>query len=212
MKRTLFYLSLIALLASCSSDDTDTTPIEPPNYYALTVGNSWVYSNYIYNWTTNTYEDSGVIDSVSIVGNEEIFGNLYYKFRTLTTGNQDHISILNANGEHFKYLRDYEGTLVSSEGNLQFSNNNYEEEILGIHDWGTCYQQLQEETEELSVNAEVFICDYAHRYCKDPNGVLFIALDKTYYSEGIGLIHNSISYTGYDIPRVKRYLVSYSIN
>lgn len=123
MKRLFFLVPFFALVLSCNSDDDSSPqPEAEDNFYALTVGNEWVYRNYKYNANTQLYENTGVIDSVSIVGTESIDGNIYYKFRTYTTGNEEGITFCNPNGEHFEWLRDVDGNLTRSDGSIKFTN------------------------------------------------------------------------------------------
>jgi len=210
MKRVLFILSFIAILSSCNSDDD--TPQET-NFYALTVGNSWVYKSYKYNQETQIYEDSGVTDSISIVDTEDIYGNTFYKFKRITTGNNTHNSTLyHTNGESFYHLRENDGNLISSSGKLFFTNNNYEEILLRTRDFFTIYSQLQENTENVTTDAGTFDCIYAKRYVKyNETGELAPAEDKYHYKKGIGLIQSTLSYVSYPIPVVKRSLVSFNI-
>ena len=100
MKKLIFIISIITILTSCNSDD-DTS--SQTNFYALTVGNSWVYKHYTYNNDTSTYNETGVIDSISIVGTEEIYGDTFYKFKQRAFNSNDD----SYNFERYYFLRDY---------------------------------------------------------------------------------------------------------
>lgn len=215
MKRIILSLCASALIFSCSNDDDggcETGGTQANNFYALTVGNSWEYKNYIYNTTTQEYDYSGVIDSVEIIGTQEIEGNSYFEFKTLTTGNDDDDPLLNSNGERTELLRDSLGYLVLDTGVIKFTNNDFTERLLNEQDWGNTYETLQEETSEFTVEAGSFTCVNSHRYAKsNPDGALLPGLDKIYYSDGIGLIYETISFVSSNIPRVQRRLDSYSV-
>jgi hypothetical protein len=110
MKRLLLCFCIIVFTFSCSESDNSENQISEPdvNFFALTIGNSWVYKNYKYNAVTEMYGDTGVVDSISIVGIQDFSGESYYKFRRLTTGNEEEITFCNPNGEHFEFLREFE--------------------------------------------------------------------------------------------------------
>jgi hypothetical protein len=210
MKRIIFCLCFSALLFSCTSND-DSQPLEPDNFYALTVGNSWVYKNYKNNINSEIYEDTGVIDSVSIVSTEEIFGNTYYKFRRLTTGNEEGITFCNPNGEHFEYLREFEGNLVRDDGTIKFTNSDYSERLLVDQSWGSIMELLVEGETMLTVEAGSFNCINSERYAILTDGEQASALDRFYYADGFGLIHDTSSFVSQDVPTIVRRLDSYSI-
>lgn len=211
MKRILITVCLFTFLFSCSSDDATPPETQNENFYALTVGNSWVYKNYRYNINTETYEDTGVIDAVSILGTEEIDGNTYFKFRRFTTGNENEITFCNPNGEHFEYLRAFEGNLMLSTGEVKFTNNDYTVRTLSENDWGNIVEALTEDTTTLNVEAGTFNCINSERYVILPDGEQAPAMDRFYYADGIGLIYDTTSFVSQDIPTIIRRLDSYSI-
>ncbi|WCO02328.1 hypothetical protein [Psychroserpens ponticola] len=211
MRRILITVCMLSLFFSCSNDDSNAPEAQVGNFYALTVGNSWVYKNYQYNINTETYEDTGVIDAVSILGTEDIDGNTYFKFRRLTTGNEDQITYCNANGEYFEYLREFEGNLIWDTGEVKFTNNDYSVRTLDENDWGNIVEKLTENTTTLSVEAGTFECINSERFVIFPDGEQAPALDKFYYSDGIGLIYDSSSFVTQEIPVVIRRLESYDI-
>ena len=213
MKRLLLCLCIVAYTFSCSQSDDSDNQINSPgaNFYALTIGNSWVYKNYRYNPTTETYYDTGVIDSISIVGIQEFSGESYFKFRRLTTGNENGITFCNPNGEHFEFLREFEGNLVNEEASIKFTNNNYEERLLSENQWGNIYETLVEENTILTVEAGEFDCVNSQRYVKTPEYGQFPGLDRFYYSNGIGLIYDTSSFVSSEIPYIIRRLDAYQI-
>jgi len=212
MKRILFILSFIAIVSSCNSDDNEQP--EQSNFYALTVNNSWVYKFYKYNYQTEVYDETDVIDEVSIIGTEEIYGHTYYKFKKVRTGvsDDDSQALCGNNGETISLLREYNGDLINDRGKLYFTNNNYDEIEMRIGSFFTIYSQLQENSEEITTDAGTFNCIYSKWYARNDNNELYPAEDKYYYKDGIGLIQSSISYvSSIHPPVIKRKLVSYNI-
>ncbi|WP_299364680.1 hypothetical protein [Winogradskyella sp.] len=212
MKRTV-YLCFIALITfSCSTTDNNQDAQDADsNFYALTVGNQWIYKNYKYNSTTQTYDETGVIDSVSIVGTEVLNDEIYYKFRRWTTGNETGIALCNPNGEHFELLRDSLGYLIRDDGSIKYANNNFSARILSSADWGIVYDQLIALDNEITVEAGSFISTYSQRYAILNDGVQSPGLDHFYYADGYGLIYDTSSFVSEDIPFIIRRLDSYSI-
>lgn len=64
MKRLLLCLGISTIFYSCK----DSESLEGPdvNFYALTVGNSWVYKYYLYNEQTQLYDKTDIIDSINL--------------------------------------------------------------------------------------------------------------------------------------------------
>ncbi|MFD2823082.1 hypothetical protein ACFS5M_05340 [Lacinutrix iliipiscaria] len=213
MKRILFSVCFFALFFSCNSSDDNPLNQEPEaNFYALAVGNAWVYKNYKYNTTTEAYDDTGVIDSVSIVGTEIISDHTYFKFRRWTTGNEANITFCNPNGEHFEWLRDSLGNLIDHNGAVKFTNSDFSERLVLENTWGNIYETLTTETTSLSVEAGEFSCINSERFARNEDGEQLPGLDRFYYADGIGLIHDTSSFVTSDRPSIKRRLDSYIIN
>jgi hypothetical protein len=213
MKRLLLCFCMIVLAFSCTESDNSNNQINPAdaNFFALTIGNSWVYKNYRYNSTTETYDDTEVIDSISIVGLQDFSGESYFKFRRLTTGNEGGITFCNPNGEHFEFLREFEGNLVNEEGSIKFTNNNYEERLLQENQWGKIYEILVEDNTTLTVEAGEFDCINSQRYARNPDDEQLPGLDRFYYSSGFGLVYDTSSFVSSNTPRIIRRLDSYQI-
>ena len=213
MKRLLFCFCIIAFTFSCTESDNSDNQINPPdaNFFALAVGNSWVYKNYKYDSVTETYDDTGVIDSLSIVDIQDFSGESYYKFRRLTTGNEEGITFCNPNGEHFEFLREFEGNLINEVGSIKFTNSNNEERILQENQWGNIYEVLIEGNSIISVEAGEFDCINSERYGKNSDGEQLPGLDRFYYASGIGLIYDTSSFVSNSIPSIIRRLDSYEV-
>jgi hypothetical protein len=213
MKRLLLCYCIIAFTFSCTESDNSDNQINPPdaNFFALTVGNSWVYKNYKYNSVSDTYDDTGVIDSISIVDIQDFSGESYYKFRRLTTGNEEGITFCNPNGEHFEFLREFEGNLINEDGSIKFTNSNNEERLLQENEWGNIYEVLIEGNSIISVEAGEFDCINSERYAKNSDGEQLLGLDRFYYASGIGLIYDTSSFVSNSIPSIIRRLDSYEV-
>lgn len=213
MKHFLWGICIIAFIYSCENEPVFETEINQSlvNFYALEVGNSWVYKSKRYVSSTQEYIDNGVIDYVSIVGTEVIQGNTYYKFRTETTGNDTGSDLSNPNGVKFEYFRELDGNLINEEGLIIFTNNNYDERLIKENDWGNIYEILVEGNTVINVEAGEFNCINSERYAKTSEGVRLTGLDRYYYASGFGLIYHTFSYVNSTIPPVIRSLVSYSL-
>ncbi|MEP5338539.1 MAG: hypothetical protein ABJL44_15135 [Algibacter sp.] len=210
MKNIFYYLCLSFFILACE-DIQEQNELES-NFYALTVGNSWVYRNYRYNSTSDTYTDSGIVDSVSIVGAEKINENIFYKFRRLTTGNDNNNQIFKKNGEYFEFLRDSSGVLVNELGQIIHTSIDYQERLLRENDWGDLYEKLSIETEELHLESGTFNCVVTERYAKSKEGEKYPSTDYIYYSDGFGFIYETISFISSDTLTALRRLDSYEIN
>jgi len=217
MKRILLCFCVIALTISCSrSDDNDTTnPVDPiqvdNEFFALKVGNSWVYKSYEYNSFTEAYDDTGVVDEISIVGTEEQSGNTFFKFRRVTTGNEDGSILTNPNGEYFELLRAADGNLLREDGSIKFTKSNFEERLLSENDWGSVFEILIEGESTQTVEAGEFVCVNSEKYAKSPEGERLNGVDRFYYSDGVGLIYDSTSFVNDNIPSIIRRLDSFEI-
>ncbi len=214
MKRIFFSLFFLAFIYSCNSDDdAQTSDEQETNFYALTVGNSWVYKNYRYSTQTQTYDDANVIDSVSIVGKEVLNGNEYFKFRRFTTGNTNNSIFFYPDGEHFELLRDSLGFLVRDDGSIKYINNFFDEVLMTSEDWGDVYVHLQDDTEVVNTAAGTFNSAVMLRYAYIgvDNTELAEGQERYNYSDGIGLVFNTTSTVNAPIHFGERRLDSYSI-
>ncbi len=212
MKRAVYLCFIVLLAFSCSISDHNEDQLDSEsNFYALSIGNTWVYKNYRYNIETQTYDDTGVIDSVSIVGTEVINDNTYYKFRRWTTGNEENIAFCNPNGEHFELLRDSLGYLIRDDGSIKYANNDFSARVLNSDIWGTIYDQLIALDNEITVEAGTFTSTYSQRFAILSDGDQSPGLDHFYYADGYGLIYDTSSFVSRDIPSIVRRLDSYVI-
>ncbi|UPS91947.1 hypothetical protein [Bizionia sp. M204] len=215
MIRNLLFILLLVCAFSCSSDDDSGTQpangISDPGFYGLQVGNAWVYKSYQRNPSTETYDDTGVVDSISIVGTEVINGHTYFKFRRLTTGNASDAPLLSSNGEYFELVRDSLGNLIYDDGSIKFTHSDLSERTITIQSWGTIFETLTANEAQMTVEAGAFTCNYSERYAKSPEGEQFPGLDRYYYADGIGLIYDTTSFVSTSHHTVERRLDSYNV-
>lgn len=211
MKRISFYFLISIICFSCTTSESVENLDNSSGFYALAVGNSWVYKNYVFNNTSETYEDVNIIDSVKIVATENIDGELYFKFRFLKTGNDHGLLHAQPNGEYFEYLREVDGDLISSKGNVKFTNSNPEERKLYENGAGIVYEKLNEGVFDINIEAGFFSCVKSERYSVDFNGDLHSARDSYYYADGYGLVYDTCSFLVREKPYLIRRLFSYNI-
>lgn len=214
MKRLSVSFCILIFLFSCTgvADLSNESNIPEDNFYALTIGNSWVYKHYQRNIFTENYEETEVIDVVTIVDTESISGELYYKFSIVTTGNpSSNSAFFNSNGEKIEYLRELNGNLVNELGEIIFTNNNFEERLILEDGSFNVYETLINQNIIINVEAGEFECVYSERYARDLQGDLLDGLDRYYYSDGVGLIYNTLSFLSNSTPEIVRRLDSFVI-
>ncbi|APY08983.1 hypothetical protein BWZ20_12050 [Winogradskyella sp. J14-2] len=211
MKRIVYACLIVVLFSSCTSNDDGNSPNDNSNFYALTVGNQWVYKNYGFNFSSQEYVDTGIVDSVSIIGIENINSKDYYKFRIFTSGNDDDIPLYNLNGERFELLRDSLGYLVYDDGTIKYTNSDFSPRPLFSSDWGSVYEQLIALDHEITVEAGTFNSSYTQRFVILENGEQAAGMDHIYYADGYGLIYDTVSFVSQENPRVVRRLDSYFV-
>lgn len=209
LKKSLIYLCFLIFTFSCTTNNNQINS----DFYALRVDNSWVYHNYKYNELIQDYEFTGVIDSVFIEGTETRNNNLYYRFRTNTTGNENNVVFCNPNGISYELLRDSIGYLVNSNGILKFVHNNYNEHLITENSWGNIYLTLQEGINNIDVEAGLFTTLDSERYVRTPiNNSQLYGMDNIHYSDGYGLIFETFSFVNDSTQIIQRRLDSYDVN
>ncbi|WP_191860568.1 hypothetical protein [Hanstruepera ponticola] len=211
MKNILFIFLVILFSCSSSDDKIGNRIPEASSFYGLKIGNSWVYKTDRFSFSDNQYYDSGIIDSVSVIGIENIFDNDYFVIETITSGNSIGSAYGNLNGVKYEYLRESEGALLNENNEVIFDNDDFTEKIINQGNWGALYERLVEEMANVTVPAGEFVCYDRHRYGRTPDGHLMPSLDHEYYAEGIGLIYDSTSWLVEENPFVIKKLDSYSV-
>jgi hypothetical protein len=209
MTRFFLIFTLMMLCFSCSNDDVSN--VDANNYYALIIGNSWIYENFKYNEDSQSYEETGIIDTVTITGKESIFGDDYYILKTMTTGNGEEIPFCNPNGEKVEYIRAYDGYLIDNYSNIKFANNKYEPILDRELFIGSYYFQLEDGTELITTDAGVFECQKMYRYFDSSTEEQYPGRHNFYYANGIGLVLETPTSAATQTPSIERRLVSYNM-
>lgn len=219
MKNCFLLASLVLFCISCSSDD-NTVPEPEENFYALKVGNSWVYEYTnrenpyadLFNGT-NIFVETNVVDSVKIVGTEEFGGNTFYKFRIRTSGNDGNFPLCFDNGDNYKYYRDSLGYLINEEGKVQFSVEGDTQEFVQYADQNQRFlRQLSEESTSISTPVGNFDCFWMNLYIRNNfNDERSDGTSQFYYEEEIGLVFSKVSWASETLHRMERHLVSYDV-
>lgn len=201
----LFWLLIVVL--SCSKDDNNEI-VQKKNFYALTVGNSWVYKYYIEDELTGEFTDfTGVIDSVSIISTQEIGSNLFYKFKRKTVRPENAPQMIgHPEGEEYYYLRDSLGYLINDQGKLTFINDNFEEHLWDQETEDVAFfSKLKNGETKIETEAGTFECLDMELYAKDINtGEQFPGLSHYYFANEVGDVKRVISWMSGDIFYEKR--------
>ena len=154
---SLSLLMTIFLFISCNKDEPEPTPAPPVesvlDYYPLEIGNYWVYQR---SGCDSTWEncDSLDTDTTRVVKDTIINNHTYFKLEGYTE--LGHKSVA--------YLRDSSDYIVSSNGNIIFSNKDFEsilKERYEIFNGDTIfyyYVKMEEEPVPFESPAGVFEC------------------------------------------------------
>lgn len=221
MKTTYLLLALSIMLFSCSFDEQEA-PEEVPekNFYALSVGNSWVYKYYTKDSDTDEFSVfAHKTDSVKIVGTKEFDENTYYEFysKSVQTENNNISGFNIGEFEKTRYLRDSLGYLIDNEGNTDYWNNYFQERLHHsiIYQSGSLdvYGKLNETTTDLTIEAGSFECNNLEIYVKDPDtNEPKPTASYFYYADGVGNVCEKIGYISGGIIAYERRLDSYEVD
>jgi hypothetical protein len=213
MKNYLALACLVTLFVSCSTDD-NTTPEPEENFYALTVGNSWVYDHYRRTApNSDIFENINVIDSVKIVGTEEIDGNTFFKFRTRTSENVNNIPLCSPSGEHFKHFRDSVGYLIDDIGRIHFSpQGDTDEYTFRMQPSTRLIFSLSDVSEVVNTPAGDFDCYWMNLYLRyHSTDERSAGTSKYYRMEEIGEVFTTTSFSNNPEHTIEKRLVSFNV-
>jgi hypothetical protein len=214
MKYLLFSCLISSVLfISCNNDDDSSQEeqLSDPNFYALTVGNSWKYQYFKRINRTGEFESLDAFDDVTITGTSEINGNEYFNFKTVTSGNDSYTCIPD-NGTVITKLRDSLGYLINENGLKYFSYSNPNQEYL-IRELNVdvkLYGLLNGNDETLEVPAGNFLCSVNKVYARFSDGSTSRGTDYYSYSKEIGQIKTTCSFISDSLSVVEKRLVSYN--
>lgn len=214
MKKILVLACVVLISISCENEDT-TLPIEPEaTTFALKVGNSWEYRYFRReNPQSTIFNDMNVIDSVEIIGTEEIDGNTYYRFSTRTFGNDADLPYLPDNGEQFKSLRDSLGYLIDNNGRMHFSaeGDTSEHVMDSLTDYRTVFK-LSDTSELLDTPVGDFNCHWMSFYYRyNVTGERSVGESRYYRNSTIGEMLVTISFASQPTHFIEKRLVSYEL-
>jgi len=214
MKRILFLPIVLILLVSCNDDDS--LPIQmnaPSNFYALTVGNTWEYKYYQRNIDgTGSFVDTGVVDVVEITNTVNLNNNIFYEFKTVTSGNNGNYSTLPSDGEKNFKFRDSLGYLIDHVGGIKYASNNHDEHL--VDNFGidlAYYLQLSNTQDGITTISGDFYCSDNHFYLKDINGNFSNSTDHIYRENGKGEILSTMSFGSQNVHFAEKRLESYTV-
>lgn len=217
MKPFLFFCILSSFLfISCNEDDnsSEEQQIDNPNFYALTVGNTWTYEYFERVDNTDEFVTTNAFDEVKILSTSEINGNIYYNFETTTTGNDGAPVCVPPNGKAVEKLRDSLGYLVNDIGTKRFSNTNENLEYLVVqrqNSFHNIYALLVPGSEIINVASVSFECLKNEKYAKLNDGVITPGRNLMHYADEIGQIKETYSSVNGPNHFAERRLVSYNI-
>jgi len=208
------FLASSFLLASCNKDDGDSTPQEQEidaGFFALQVGNSWVYNYFWVDSDTGELTNAGGIETVEITDEEVIAGETIFTMKTTTVDNDDTCGICNQDPLVITKVKDSVGFLVEVGGPLLFSSVSRQDFLVYRREFGDVYRVLKENEVLITVPAGQFTSLDNERYAIDPDGNRYEGQDNLYYADGIGEVRQTFS--GVTNLRIiyERQLMSYTV-
>ena len=209
----IFTISI--LLISCNKDDTSPQgqQVVEDNFFALKVGNSWIYNFFRPNNSTGVLENVGVQVEVEVTEETTIIENRYYTIQTTTLGNDNgECPLCGENGVSTLQVRDSLGYLIDGSGNILFSSENTQDYLVASHSWGDVYKVLRENEVLVTVPAGQFSCLLNEKYAINPNDSLYAGRAHQYFSEGVGEIKRTFVFVISGSLILEKQLISFSIN
>jgi len=197
MKRIILLLFIASItFSSCKKDEPNPDPEPEPTesvlaYYPLTVGNFWIYER---SFCDSTWEDCTLksIDTSFVTKDTVINNNTYFKVEGVNPVGQKSTG----------FLRDSLDYIVSSSGNIVFSNKDFTTKlseqyiITGNNDTAFyIYTKMHEEPYSIQVPAGDFDCldRRLSLFSKSDN---FESERNTHnlFAKGIGPVYNQVMY------------------
>ena len=194
-KFTITPIFLILILFSCDQEENilleeNIEDSSIKSIYGLNIGNYWIYENLMYDGYTDTYIETGVIDSLIVFDTEIINNKTFYKIKTTTIGNENDHNLLNPNGEKITYQREHEGNLIRIKKaiakedipidltadqyedykkrieveSIIYKTNEFEKYFIYLNYPHNLYQELIETNKSITVKSGTFICYETIRY------------------------------------------------
>lgn len=227
----ILFVFIVTLLLSCSKND-EPTLVPPPNpqFFNLNVGNIWVYKNYQNNQSFDTQNQmtfTGIVDTVKIVGIENIQGFTFAKKKSkkifISTGDVKSISYsyLRVNNlghlieiKDIGVLNETSGYVIHPGNDVNFVynqeiNNGSGEVVFGNIEY-RLYNSINKEVEGINY----FVAPYNGIFTPTPaslqNGIISKTVEFN-YSSNVGLI-KSVCHTVAANNIIEERLVYYQLN
>jgi hypothetical protein len=215
MKNFVLIVGVVVCLFSCEKNDKqEETENSISAYLPMSVGNYWVYQIYTFDSNGNEYQtttfDSTVITKDTLINGKRFFRFDYFECNTINTYPTDTI-----------YYRDSLMYLISSKGQILFSEDNFADTLSRktfIFQNDTLYTmtcKMERIDQQISVPVGTFnnllnfkgtvLCNPKYTDIKNPR------YTNQYYAKEIGVIFQSQIYVMSGGFREKR-LVKYNIN
>jgi hypothetical protein len=219
MKNVLLILGSLLIIYSCKKDEIQKDPpIGASDYLPMNIGNYWVYQQYE---IEDSFQDipSPIYDSIIITKDTLIHNTNYYKF--------DHYQCylinnsIQTHNEGPLYYRDSLKYLVSSKGQIFFSENNFSDTLLTkveLNKKDTIYRityKAERSESRLTVPAGSYYelinfkgtVNCNPKYSKTKNS----RFTDTYYAAGVGEIFRSAIFLQ-GTNKLEKKLLRYKLN
>lgn len=207
-------LVLPFILTSCDDDQDEVTIFEEENssFYALEVGNKWVYQHYRLN-IDGSIRDTIAIEEIEVIEEVTIDEKQYAQLQ-ISTNILMGTTCATCELEPFVVtsVRDSLGFLVTDTGDLLYSSRNTEPYIYSEADWGTTFGQLQQNVTIRTVSAGNFSVLNNMWFVISPDGEEYEGRVFDYYSEGIGQIELIMSGVLRNTPSARKELIEYQLS
>src|SRR5690606_23378093 len=112
------------------------------------------------------------------------------------------ITFCNPNGEHFEYLREYDGYLIRDNGTIKFVNNFYQPLLVTSDSNFSYYYRLNDGMSNVQVEAGEFECADMVYYVTNADDIQLPGSNNYLYADGIGLKYDTTSFVSQDIHTI----------
>lgn len=206
----LLFLSLSAILFSCSSDDSSGNLSEESSFYSLQVGNYWKYQ-----WNKTDADgnptEEWAIEEILVEEQTQINDETFFKLKITTIDEDGNCLLCQEDAVTYQWVRDSLGYLIDSENNIQFSSEDNSPILSSEDTWGNIYLQLQENETSTVVPAGTFSCLNNQIFAINQEGVEFPGRDDRFYAKEIGWVRYTFSGVTTDFQIAEKVLVEYQL-
>jgi len=214
MNRILLLLAFSFLFLSCNKDDGNTTSDnqgQDAGFFALKVGNSWVYNYFRVNSETGELSNLGATETIEVIDEEAIGEEVVFTLKTTTIDTENSCGPCNTSPEYTFKVKDSLGYLVEVDGPILFSSINDEDYLVLSQEFGDIFRVLKPNEVLITVPAGQFVTKDNERYAIDPEGNRFDGQDNLYFAEGIGEIRQTISTVSTQRIIYEKQLMSFNV-